>query len=81
MTKWGELFPWLHYDPHHVSGPSMFCALCQKYNESTKRMAWISVPCKQFRKDKLREHERSCHIDATKPETLAPDSLVALVLI
>ena len=50
----------------------MLCALCRKHNESSKKMVWLTIPCKFFRKDKLREHERSqCHADAVKAEAMA----------
>ena len=32
--------------------------ISQKYNEVPKRMVWTVIPCKLFRKDKLREHEK-----------------------
>ena len=35
-------------------------------------MVWITIPCHQFRKDKLLEHQRSkCHVDAAQMEALA----------
>ena len=37
--KWGKEFPWLRYIPaDHDDGPSMLCTLCQKHNETSKRM-------------------------------------------
>ena len=56
--KWAKEFPWLRYVPDdHEDGPSMLCTICRKHNESSKRMVWITVPCKLLCKDKLREHE------------------------
>ena len=70
--KWEEEFPWLNYVPEdQEDGPSMLCSVCGKHKESSKRMVWITVPCKFFRKDKLCEHEWSqCHVDATKAEAM-----------
>ena len=64
---------WLRYIPEdQEDGSSMLCTLCGKHNETSKRMVWLSIPCKLLRKDKVREHERSqCHIDAVKAEALA----------
>ena len=68
--KWNDEFPWVIYlSPDQDNGPSMLCRLCHKYNESSKRMVWLTIPCKLLRKDKLREHERSrCHADAVQVE-------------
>jgi hypothetical protein len=58
--KWNDEFPWVIYlPPDQDNGPSMLCRLCHKYNESSKRMVWLTIPCKLLRKDKLREHEQS----------------------
>ena len=47
---------------------------CQKH-KTTSRMSWISIPCRQFRKDKLHDHEKSkCHIEAVKSEVIAATS-------
>ena len=64
---------WLRYIPEdQEDGSSMLCTLCGKHDETSKRMVWLSIPCKLLRKDKVREHERSqCHIDAVKAEALA----------
>ena len=72
-AKWEEEFPWLNYVlEDQEDGPSMLCSVCARHKESSKRMVWITVPCKFFRKDKLREHERSrCHVDATKAKGIA----------
>jgi len=71
--KWADEFTWLRYVPaDQEDGPSMLCMLCRKHTESSKRMVWLSIPCKLFWKDKLREHERSqCHMDAVKAEAMA----------
>ena len=70
--KWQDEFPWVVYNlPAIEGGPSMLCSLCRKHNELSKRMVWISIPCKLLRKDKLREHERSqCHQDALRAESI-----------
>ena len=72
-AKWEEEFPWLNYVlEDQEDGQSMLCSVCAKHKESSKRMVWITVPCKFFRKDKLCEHKRSqCHVDATKAEAMA----------
>ena len=70
--KWQEEFPWVVYTPDGEDGPSMLCRLCRKHNEASKRMVWISVPSRLFRKDKLRQHERSqSHEDALRAESVA----------
>ena len=59
--RWNDEFPWVIYTPDQD------CRLCRKHNESSKRMVWLSVPCKLFHKDKLREHKRSrSHADAVQ---------------
>ena len=72
--KWRELFPWLQY-VDDTDGPSMFCSVCQRHNKSAaskSKMVWISIPCRQFRQDKLREHEKTkIHTEAMKSEALA----------
>ena len=53
-------------------GPEMFCSLCQNCNEVPKCMVWTVIPCKFFRKDKLREHEKSqLHQNSVEAETNA----------
>ena len=48
------------------------CVLCYKHNEFSQRMVWLTLLCKLFRKDKLREHELSrCHEDAVQAEAMA----------
>lgn len=71
--KWNDEFPWVIYvPPDDDHEPSMFCRICRKHNEASKRMVWLTVPCKLLRKDKLREHERSrCHADAVQAEAIA----------
>ena len=53
----------------------MFCSVCQRHNKSAasnSKMVWISIPCRQFRQDKLREHEKTkIHTEAMKSEALA----------
>ena len=50
----------------------MLCSLYRMHNETSKRMVWISIPCRLLCKDKLREHERSqCHQDAVLAESIA----------
>ena len=56
---WLNEFPWLLYENDEKNGPSMFCSLCCKYNQVTKKMSWIEIPCKLFRRDKVREHQLS----------------------
>lgn len=72
-SKWGEEFPSLRYVPaDHEDGPSMLCSLCRNHNKSSKKMVWLTIPCKLFCKDKIREHECSqCHSDAVKAEAIA----------
>ena len=70
----GTLDPkWVVYVPaDREDGPSMLCRLCCKHNDASKRMVWLTIPCKLLRKDKLRDHERSrCHADAVQAETIA----------
>ena len=71
--KWQDEFPWVVYNPPDIEGgPSMLCSLCRKHSETSKRMVWISIPCRLVRKDKLREHKRSqCHQDAMRAESIA----------
>ena len=39
---------------------------------ASKRMVWLTIPCKLLRKDKLCEHKRSqCHADAVQVEAIA----------
>ena len=62
----------IYLAPDQGNGPSMLCRLCRKYNESSKRMVWLTIPCKLLCKDKLREHERSrSHADAVQAEAIA----------
>ena len=50
----------------------MLCRLCRKHNEVSKRMVWLTIPCKLLRKDKLHDHERSrCHADVVQTEAIA----------
>ena len=50
-------FPWVSYvAPDHEDRPSMLCTLG---HESSKRMVWLTIPCKLLRKDKLLEHQLS----------------------
>ena len=74
--EWADEFSWLRYiPPEDKDGPAMLCSLCQKHCMTTRRMVWISTPCKQLRKDKIREHEKSqCHINAVKAEVIAAAS-------
>ena len=74
---WQEEFPWLLFTNNEKDGPSMFCTLCQKYNQVTKRKSWIEIPCCLFRRDKIREHQRSkCHLDSVQAESLAASAKV-----
>ena len=62
----------VHVPADQEDRPSMLCTLCRKHNELLKRMVWLTILCKLFQKDKLREHERSrCHMDAVKAEAMA----------
>ena len=59
-SKWTDKFPLVvHVPADREDGPSMLCRLCRKDNEASKRMVWLTIPCKLLRKDKLRDHERS----------------------
>ena len=50
-------FPWVRYvAPDQEDRPSMLCTLG---HESSKRMVWLTNPCKLLRKDKLLEHQWS----------------------
>ena len=50
-------FPWVSYvAPDQEDRPSMLCTLG---HESSKRMVWLTIPCKLLRKDKLLEHQLS----------------------
>ena len=71
--KWTDEFPWVVNVPaDREYGPSMLCRLCRKHNEVSKRMVWLTIPCKLLRKDKLRDHERSrCHADVVQAESIA----------
>ena len=71
--KWTDEFPWVVYVPvDREDGQSMLCKLCRKHNDASKRMVWLTIPCKLLRKDKLRDHERSrCHADAVQAEAIA----------
>ena len=58
-------------------GPGMFCSLCRKHNQTTKRMVWIELPCRLIRKDKLLQHQRSKHhMDSILAESHAAASRV-----
>ena len=51
-------FPWVVYVPaDREDGPSMLCWLCRKHNDASKRMVWLTIPCKLLRKDKLCDHD------------------------
>ena len=40
--KWEEEFTWLRHVPaDQEDGSSMFCTLCGKHNETSKRMVWL----------------------------------------
>ena len=68
---WRTEFTWLHVEEDQ-DGVAMFCALCRKHNQTTKRMVWIEVLCCLLRKDKLREHQLSkCHMDSICAESHA----------
>ena len=59
-------------------GPGMVCSLCCKHNQTTKRMVWIELPCRLFRKDKILQHQRSkCHMDSILAESHATASRVS----
>ena len=50
----------------------MFCTICQKYRKSIRKAVWVTIPCQQFRKDKLIEHQRTLsHVDAVSAEASA----------
>ncbi len=72
-VKWKDEFPWLRYvPPDQEDGPSLLCTICPKHNESSKRMVWLTNPCKLLCKDKIRDHERSkCHTDTIQAEAMA----------
>ena len=54
---WKDEFMWVHVD-EDVEAPGMYCRLCRKHNQTTKKMIWIEIPCRLFRKDKLVQHQR-----------------------
>ena len=69
---WEIDFSWLRYEPNHDDGPSMFCTICQKYRKSIRKAVWVTIPCQQFRKDKLIEHQRTLsHVGAVSAEASA----------
>ena len=73
---WKDEFTWVHAEEDE-EGPGMFCVLCRKHNQSTKRMVWIEIPCRLFRKDKLIQHQRTkCHMDSVLAESHAAASKV-----
>ena len=73
---WKDEFTWVHTEEDE-EGPGMFCVLCRKHNQSTKRMVWIELPCRLFRKDKLIQHQRAkCHMDPVLAESHAAASKV-----
>ena len=47
---------YMYVAPDQEDRPSMLCTLG---HESSKRMVWLTIPCKLLRKDKLLEHQRS----------------------
>ena len=48
----------VHVPADRDDGPYMLCRLCRKHNEASKRMVWLTIPCKLLRKDNLRDHEQ-----------------------
>ena len=73
---WKDEFTWVHAEEDE-EGPGMFCVLCCKHNQSTKRMVWIEILCRLFRKDKLIQHQRTkCHMDSVLAESHAAPSKV-----
>ena len=73
---WKDEFKWVHVEEDE-EGPGMFCILCRKHNQSTKRMVWIEIPCRLFRKDKFIQHQRTkCHMDSVLAESHAAASKV-----
>jgi hypothetical protein len=64
---------WIHVVEDH-EGPGMVCSLCRKHNQTTKRMVWLEIPCRLFRKDKLLQHQR---MDAILSESHAVASRVS----
>ena len=74
--SWQEEFAWVLVD-EDKDGQKMYCSLCRKHNQTTKRMVWIEIPCRLFRKDKLLQHQRSkCHMDSILAESHAAASRV-----
>ena len=74
--SWKEEFAWVLVD-EDIDGQGMYCSLCRKHNQTTKRMVWIEIPCRLFRKDKLLQHQRSkCHMDSILAESHAAASRV-----
>ena len=71
---WMDEFTWVYVDEDDDS-TGMFWSLCRKHNQTTKKMVWIEIPCRLFRKDKLLQHQRSkCHMDAILAESHAAAS-------
>ena len=63
--KWTREFPWVVYVPADREDG-------RTHNDASKRMVWLTIPCKLLRKDKLRVHERSrCHADTVQAEAIA----------
>ena len=74
--SWQDEFAWVRVD-EDKDGHGMFCSLCRKHNQTTKRMVWIEIPCRLFCKDKLLQHQRSkCHMDSILAESHAAASRV-----
>ena len=50
----------------------MLCRLYCKRNEMSKRIVWLTIPCKLLRLDKLHNHERTrYHADTVLVEGIA----------
>ena len=47
---WKNEFTWVHVDKDE-EGQCTLCSLCCKHNQTTKRMVWIELPCRLFRRD------------------------------
>ena len=74
---WNDEFTWIHVVEDH-EGQGMVCSLCRKHNQTTKRMVWIELPCRLFRKDKILQHQQSkCHMDSILAESHAAASRVS----
>lgn len=72
--SWKEQFSWLLFvpDDDDGNGPAMYCELCQKHNTSVRNTVWVNIPCRLFRRDKIRDHEASQrHTDSLVTESHA----------